>query len=160
LVARGPVEADGVVRKNLARLTFGTDMATYKVKRQGKEYTVSVSDKADGGSTVTIDGLEFEVELVDGEARLGAPASPPVKFPAPPTSDLKGNGSVVAPISGQVVSILVGVGDSVRAGQVVLKLEAMKMENDIAAPISGIVDEISVNEGSEPKVGQLLMTIV
>jgi biotin carboxyl carrier protein len=51
------------------------------------------------------------------------------------------------------------VGDSVSAKQVVLKLEAMKMENDIASPVSGIVKEIAVSEGSETSAGQLLMTI-
>jgi biotin carboxyl carrier protein len=138
---------------------LGTGMATYKVKRQGKEYTVSVADKADGGSTVTIEGHEFEVELVEGEARLGPPASTPTIPVAVPAIDPASNGSIVAPIPGQVVSILVNVGDSVHAGQVVLKLEAMKMENDITSPISGVVKEIPVSEGSEPGIGQLLMTI-
>jgi biotin carboxyl carrier protein len=135
-------------------------MATYKVKRQGKEYTVSVTDKAGGGSTVTIEGREFEVELVDGEARLGAPASTPIIPVAVPAVDSANGGSICAPIPGQVVSILVNVGDSVDAGQVVLKLEAMKMENDITSPISGIVEEIFASEGSEPRVGELLMRIV
>jgi biotin carboxyl carrier protein len=134
-------------------------MATYKVKREGKEYTVSVSDTSGGASTVSIDGREFEIELVDGEARLGASAARPI-LPTPASlGDIASDGSVRAAIPGQVVSILVQVGDSVQAGQVLLKLEAMKMENDVVAPISGTVEEISVSEGSEPMVGHLLMKI-
>jgi biotin carboxyl carrier protein len=136
-------------------------MATYKVKRQGKEYTVSVSDKVAGGATVLIEGREFEVELVDGDARI-AGAGRSVDIPtAKPTDDhdSDSDGSVIAPIPGLVVSVLVNVGDSVDAGQVVLKLEAMKMENDISAPVSGTVEKITVQQGSEPKVGDLLMKI-
>jgi pyruvate carboxylase subunit B len=69
------------------------------------------------------------------------------------------DGTIVAPIPGKIVSIHVKVGDSVSIDQVVLTLEAMKMENDIASPVSGIVKEITVSEGSETSVDQLLMTI-
>ena len=65
----------------------------------------------------------------------------------------------MAPIPGKVVSIHVKVGDSVSANQVVIKLEAMKMENDIASPVSGTVTEIAVSEGTEAAGGQLLMLI-
>ena len=69
------------------------------------------------------------------------------------------DGRIVAPISGKIISIHVAIGDLVAADQLVLKLEAMKMENEIAAPIAGIVKEIAVSEGSDTTTGQLLMTI-
>lgn len=146
-------------------------MATYKVKSQGVEYTVTVVDKVGGGGTVTIDGREFHVECTGGEASP-AVSPPPVTSasgaiataPAPsapaavPVASV-GDGAIVAPIPGKIISIHVKVGDSVSAKQVVLKLEAMKMENDIASPVSGTVKEIAVSEGSETSAGQLLMTI-
>jgi biotin carboxyl carrier protein len=58
-----------------------------------------------------------------------------------------------------VIAINVSVGDTVTANQVVLKLEAMKMENDIATPSAGTVKEIAVSEGAEAAAGQLLMVI-
>ena len=70
-----------------------------------------------------------------------------------------GPGAIVAPIPGKVVAINVSVGDIVTANQVVLKLEAMKMENDIATPSGGTVKEIAVSEGAEATAGQLLMVI-
>jgi biotin carboxyl carrier protein len=138
-------------------------MATYKVKSQGVEHTVTVVDKATGGSLVTIDGREFDVKLSDGDTdpavspRLTAPAwrSIPMASTAAPIGD----GKIVAPISGTIISVDVKVGDSVSVDQVVLKLEAMKMENDITATVSGTVKEIAVSEGADTSTGQLLMTI-
>jgi biotin carboxyl carrier protein len=148
-------------------------MATYKVTSQGVEYTVTIVDKATGGSLVTIDGHEFDVKLSGGDMDVaiasrpaaagwrpiamasGAGASRRAASPAAPVED----GKIVAPISGTIISIHVAVGDFVSADQLVLKLEAMKMENEIASPIAGIVREISVSEGSDAATGQLLMTI-
>ena len=136
-------------------------METYKVKSQDVEYTVTVVDKATGGGTVTIEDREFHVEFTGGEANSARSQSPvTVAFGAMATPIAPvGDGFIVAPISGKIISIHVKVGDSVLIDQVVLKLEAMKMENEIASPVSGTVKEIAVSEGSEPSSGQLLMTI-
>lgn len=146
-------------------------MATYQVKSQGKQYTVTVVDRATGGGTVTVEDHEFIVEYVGGEALptarnpvavapIAAPTAPGPAAPSPVRAPAAvGEGSVVAPIPGKVVAIHVKVGDAVSVDQVVLKLEAMKMENDIVAPVSGKVLEIAVSEGSEAAAGQLLMSI-
>ncbi len=136
-------------------------METYKVKSRNVEYKVTVVDKATGGGTVTIEDRQFHVEFIGSEANPAT--SQPLVTPAfgaiaTPVAAV-GDGTIVAPIPGVVVSIHVKVGDSVLVDQLVLKLEAMKMENEIASPISGIVKEIAVSEGSEPSTGQLLMTI-
>ncbi len=136
-------------------------METYKVKSRNVEYTVTVVDKATGGGTVTIEDREFHVEFTGSEANPATsqpPVTPAFGATATPVAAV-GDGTIVAPIPGVVVSIHVKVGDSVLVDQLVLKLEAMKMENEIASPISGIVKEIAVSEGSEPSTGQLLMTI-
>jgi len=143
-------------------------MATYRVKSAGVEYTVTVVDKATGGSTVTIGDREFDVELI-GRETLAAGSQPsvsaawgaiaPASIPDTSAAASVGDGTILAPISGKIISIHVKVGDAVLANQVVLKLEAMKMENDIASPVAGIVKEIAVNEGSETTTGELLMTI-
>jgi biotin carboxyl carrier protein len=136
-------------------------MDTYKVKSRGVEYTATVVDKVTGGGTVTIEDREFQVAFTGSEARRAKsqlPVMPVIGSTSAPIAEI-GDGSIVAPISGVVVSIHVKVGDSVSVDQVVLKLEAMKMENEITAPVSGIVKEIAVSEGSEPSTDQLLMTI-
>ena len=139
-------------------------MAKYKVKLDGKDYEVSVVDKG-SGATVTVEGRSFEVQpAISREASAPAatavvptPAAAPARRSSAPVGG--GSGTVCAPIPGVVTKVLVSVGDAVTIGQVVLKLEAMKMENDIATPVAGSVKEISVVDGTEVKDGQLLLVI-
>jgi biotin carboxyl carrier protein len=58
-----------------------------------------------------------------------------------------------------VTAVLVKAGDTVAAGQIVLKLEAMKMENDIATPAAGTVKAVHISQGSEVSSGQLLVEV-
>ena len=145
-------------------------MATYKVKSNGTEHTVHIADNPGGGATVTVDDEEvFQVEFTGGGAEVpaamaGLPVVHAAHAPAASASASaeavpSGPGSVTAPIPGKILSIDAAVGDRVDAGQVVLTLEAMKMENNVVAPISGVVSQISVGEGSEVASGQLLMVI-
>ncbi len=108
---------------------------------------------------------EFTVE-VDGEpyrVRVRGAASPPAdaetavrRAPARPAS---GNGAIQAPMQGMVVKVKVAKGDRVKLGDVVLILEAMKMQNDIQATVSGTVREIYVREGAIVSANDVLMTI-
>jgi biotin carboxyl carrier protein len=68
-------------------------------------------------------------------------------------------GEVTAPIPGLIVELCVGAGDTVEQGAVLLRLEAMKMQNPILAHASGIVTEVFVRKGSEVSDGELLLTI-
>ena len=145
-------------------------MATYKVKSNGTEHTVHILDNPGGGATVTVDDDEvFQVEFTGGGAEVPAamaelPVVHAAHAPAAPTATSKtleaaGPGGIAAPIPGKILSIDVAIGDHVDAGQVVLTLEAMKMENNVVAPISGVVSQVVVGEGSEVASGQLLMVI-
>ncbi len=87
-------------------------------------------------------------------ATAGSTAEPAAHAPA-----RSGAGAVVAPLPGVVTRILVAVGDRVEAGQVVLKLEAMKMENDISTAVAGTVRNVEVADGAEVSDGQLLMVV-
>ena len=161
-------------------------MATYKVRSNDSEHTVNVVDNATGGATVTIEGCDetFQVEFLGGTgaeiaaanaATGGAPiaaaiAPSPVAGPvaaapiaAAPVARApavaQGAGAVVAPIPGKILSVNVAVGDSVELNQVLMKLEAMKMENNISAPMAGTVQSIEVAVGSEVSDRQLLAVI-
>ena len=70
-----------------------------------------------------------------------------------------GRGAVLAPIPGVITKVCVVEGEEVKAGQTVVKLEAMKMENDITALISGTVKQVAVAEGNEVSDGQLLVVV-
>lgn len=68
-------------------------------------------------------------------------------------------GSVTAPMNGQVVKLVKKVGDSVESGEIVLILEAMKMENEVGAPVSGVLKELNVEPGQTVSPGQLLFCV-
>ncbi|MDP3283735.1 MAG: acetyl-CoA carboxylase biotin carboxyl carrier protein subunit, partial [Desulfobacterales bacterium] len=70
-----------------------------------------------------------------------------------------GSASIVAPIPGVILDIAVQVGDKVEAGQTVVIIEAMKMENNLVSSTDGIVREIRVQKGAKVKTGDLIMII-
>ncbi len=138
-------------------------MATYKVKAYGKEYTVEVLEQA-SGARVVVEGCSFEVESVaPGPVPRQAPARTAPSGPAPARAAVRkatpGRGAVVAPIPGVITEVCVAEGEEVRAGQTVVKLEAMKMENDITALVAGVVKKIAVDKGTEVSDGQLLVLV-
>lgn len=93
-----------------------------------------------------------------GKAAKPAPAAAPAATPAAAKGG-GGRGAVVAPIPGVITKVCVAEGDVVKAGDVVVKLEAMKMENDIMALVGGTVKQVAVAEGNEVSDGQLLVLV-
>ena len=120
---------------------------------------------------ITVEGktYEMDVELIGANGAVVAPvakaASPVVTAPkaAPAPAKAKpaevGSGSVVAPMPGTILKVLKATGDAVKAGEVVLILEAMKMENEITAPASGTVGSLNLTEGSTVAGGDLLFEV-
>ncbi len=125
---------------------------------------------------ITVEGVAYEVdvEVLDetGEVAASLPtaASIPASRPAPPASApsrpapaaapapaASGDKLVKAPIAGTVVAIKVNVGDQINKDQVLLVMEAMKMETNIASPSAGKVKSIAVAPGAAVKTGQLLV---
>ena len=121
-----------------------------RVTVDGETFEVELSQ--DGNRwTATIDGQTFEVQ-VEGEE---GPATR-----ARRTGSRKSkSGNVSTTIPGKVVTIEVAVGQSVREGDVVLVLEAMKMQNEVAAPISGTVTEINCAAGENVEANVPLIII-
>ena len=113
---------------------------------------------------VTVDQTEYEIEVeVQEEERQGlgpivigvnAGSNPiPTKASMPATS----SNAVVAPLAGTVSRVLVAEGDEIEAGQVLLVLEAMKMETEITAPAAGTISGILVEPGDAVQGGQALI---
>ncbi len=112
---------------------------------------------------VNVNGTDYEITLeeVTG-AEASKPAAPaPQAAPAPAAAPAASAGSeqVVSPMPGNILNINVKVGDTVKKGQVLLILEAMKMENEIMAPKDGTVTAVNVQKGSTVESGALLVTI-
>ena len=94
-----------------------------------------------------------------GRADAATPQRAPRPRPGAGAGAGGGNGTISAPMQGTIVKVLVSVGDTVEAGQAVLVLEAMKMENHINAEASGTVREVRVQEGDTVGTGDVLVVI-
>ena len=129
---------------------------------------------------ITVEGKTYEVEVeVVEDAPVGsplrgatvptatmvppvtpAPAAPRPDVAAAPIAAVEPTGNVVnAPIVGTIMQLKVAVGESVAVNQVLLVMEAMKMETNIASPVAGRVTAIHVSAGQAVKAGQLLMEL-
>jgi methylmalonyl-CoA carboxyltransferase small subunit len=86
-----------------------------------------------------------------------APVAPPAGGPAPGPSDLNEEKVCRSPISGIVVKVPAQAGQKIQTGDILLVLEAMKMETNITAPIAGTIAKMNVNAGDSVKAGQVLV---
>ncbi|HRA36001.1 MAG TPA: acetyl-CoA carboxylase biotin carboxyl carrier protein subunit, partial [Acidimicrobiales bacterium] len=113
---------------------------------------------------LAVDGvsLPFDVathpDLVVVDSPLGSLALQPVsRFPDP--DHQAAPGSLLAPMPGSVVRVAVAEGDEVSEGQVLLWLEAMKMQHEVRAPLAGVVAELAVAAGQQVEVGEVLAVV-
>ena len=123
----------------------------YEVMLNNKKYEIEVDE-----CSVALKGVS-EVATPVASAPV---ASAPVAAPAPvaPTASASGT-NVVSPMPGSILAVNITNGQSVRAGEVLLILEAMKMENDIVAPCDGIVKQVLVTKGTTVETDQVLVII-
>lgn len=120
-------------------------MKSYTITVNGTAYDVTVEETA-GGSTAAVPA-----------AKKAAPAKKaPAKAAA---SGTKGSVSVSAPMPGKILSVKASVGQQVKKGDVIIILEAMKMENEIVAPQDGTIASIDTNEGASVEAGNVLATL-
>lgn len=119
---------------------------------------------------ITVNGTSYDVsveELSGGAAPVAAPvAAAPVVAPAPaapaapaPAAGGAGSVKVSSPMPGKILAVKANVGDSVKKGQVILILEAMKMENEVVAPEDGTIASIDVTVGASVESGDTLATL-
>jgi len=123
-------------------------MSKYRIKLNGKEY-------------------ELEVEAMDGS--VPAPKSPATKAvatPAPSAASASkasaapaSKGAVISPMPGTILKVNKAQGDTIKAGESVVVLEAMKMENDITAPADGVIKSLNVSQGQTVSKGDVLFEV-
>lgn len=113
--------------------------------------------------TITVNGTPYDVTVDEAgaSAPVAAPAAPTAKpaAPAPAVSGAEGSIKVEAPMPGTILDVKTSVGASVKSGDVLCILEAMKMENDIVAPADGTVASIAANKGDSVEAGQIIVTL-
>ncbi len=131
-------------------------MRKFLINVNGNSYEVEVEEIRDGSAVVA-----------PAAPRAAAPAqksAPAAKAAAPvsksaPVAVPAGASTVVAPMPGTILSVNVKVGDSVKKGQVLCILEAMKMENEIMAAGDAKVSSIAINSGDSVNTGQVLIVL-
>ncbi|WP_297067357.1 biotin/lipoyl-containing protein [Thermococcus sp.] len=125
---------------------------------------------------VVVDGVEYEVEVEElsggtfragfNEKTHGVQAGEAAQTPSPapstpraPVAPTTGGNVVAAPMPGKILRLLVGEGERVKAGQDLLLMEAMKMENEVSCLKDGVVKRILVREGDTVDTGQALIEL-
>ena len=148
----------------------------YEYKVKGVDYEVEIQDIEGNIANVTVNGIPFEVEMkqpvkaAKQKVKLGTPAAAPVASTSPasaapaapaekPAAPAASGKPVVAPLPGTINDIKVKVGDKVNAGDTVVILEAMKMQNNIEAESAGTIASINVNKGDAVMEGDTLVVI-
>lgn len=142
-------------------------MKEYKYKINGNTYKVAIGDIEDNIAHVEVNGTPYNVEMEKAPKAAVKPiARPASKAPAAPTSQVvkpaaasTGKSGVKSPLPGVILDIKVNVGDTVKKGQVIIILEAMKMENNINADKDGKITAINVSKGDSVLEGTDLVII-
>lgn len=115
---------------------------------------------------ITVNGTAYDVVVEEVEngaapAPVQAPVAKPVAAPAPakkPAQAVTGT-KIISPMPGKILDVKVAAGASVKRGQVVMILEAMKMENEIVAPEDGVIADIIVAAGTSVEAGDVLASM-
>ena len=115
--------------------------------------------------TITVNGTAYDVEVEEkGGAGAAAPKAAPKAAPAPAPAPAAapvaaGATTVSAPMPGKVLEVKCKAGDAVKSGDVLLILEAMKMQNEIMAPADGTVSDVRVSAGSTVNTGDVMVVM-
>jgi biotin carboxyl carrier protein len=117
---------------------------------KGKSYDVRVTPTPAGALTLQTAHHEFTAEVVDPRSWRGRRHG---------ALEVEGRQQILAPMPGKIIRVLVQTGDKVEAGQGLLVVEAMKMQNEIRSPKSGTVERLLVKEGQPVNAGEILAWI-
>ncbi len=121
--------------------------------------------------TITVNGVAYDVTVEEGAGAVAAPvAAAPVAAPkaapaaapkaaAPAATGAAGAVKVNAPMPGKILAVKTQVGAAVKKGEVILILEAMKMENEIVAPQDGTIASVNVSVGASVESGEVMVTL-
>jgi biotin carboxyl carrier protein len=117
---------------------------------EGQSFEINVTPSSDGKLKLQTRAQEFTAEVIDPRAWSGRRHS---------NVEAEGRQQIVAPMPGKIVRVLVQAGDHVAAGQGLVVIEAMKMQNEIRSPKSGTVERILAKEGQPVNAGEVLAWI-
>jgi biotin carboxyl carrier protein len=123
---------------------------TYSILLNGESYQIRVAPRPDGTLTLHTGLAEYQAEVGDPRSWRGRRHG---------ALEAEGRQPVAAPMPGKVVRLLVGEGDRVEAGQGLVVVEAMKMQNEIRSPKRGKVEKLLAREGQPVNAGEVLVWV-
>lgn len=138
-------------------------MKNYNMKINGQDYNAKILEFNANHAKVNVNGVDFDIEFLNDNQEVKnnyiqtdkpLPVVPQIK-----SSSKQGFNEVKAPIPGVVVSVLKNEGDKVKTGDLLLTLEAMKMESEILSPVDGTIEKIFVKDKSPVQEGDLMVKI-
>jgi len=133
-------------------------MKKFNVTVNGKTYAVEVEEVGAGQGGFTYQPVAQAAPIASPQAPKAAPAATPTPAPKAPSGPVEGE-TISAPMPGTILDIKVSEGQNVKAGDILLILEAMKMENEIVSPKDGVVNKIHTSKSSTVSTGDALVTI-
>lgn len=143
-------------------------MKEYKLKINGTDYAISIEDSEENAANVEVNGTPFKVEFDKPVKKAAAPvkfarkATPGranVVIDKPAVESVAGGTRVTTPLPGVILEVAVKEGQSVKKGQKIVVLEAMKMENVIEATCDGTIKELKVSKSDSVLEGDTIAII-
>ncbi|MFW6371174.1 MAG: biotin/lipoyl-containing protein [Bacteroidota bacterium] len=137
-------------------------MNKFKFTIRGNDYEVEISKMEDNLATIEVNGTSYEVEIHREVKKTKTPKiiRKPVPHEEKPVERKQGGTSpVTAPLPGTIMSMNVKEGDIVKKNQVLLIMEAMKMENNVLAEKDGVIEKINVKAGDSVLQGDVLIEL-
>ena len=142
-------------------------MKEYNLKINGTDYAVNIKNIEDNKATLTVNGAEYQVEVGGITTKPTKVVNKGVQTPTmqseePVVKPAASSGSanpLKSPLPGVILDVMVKEGDAVKAGQTLLILEAMKMENNIESDRDGVIERLNARKGDSVLEGDVLLTI-
>src|SRR6267142_2981583 len=161
---------DVTIGEKTWRVELSQVSGAWQCKLDGREIALDFAPTQNGCGSLLVDGRSYEVRqqstgggpgIAVGREQFDVSIRDPRSLRSRRRSDTAGDGikKITAPMPGKVVRILVAAGAEVEAGQSVLVIEAMKMQNELKSPKKGILRKIAVGEGSAVEAGQILAEV-
>jgi len=123
---------------------------TFSILLKGESHQIRIAPRPDGSLTVHTGLAEYHAEVIDPRSWRGRRHG---------ALEAEGRQQIAAPMPGKVVRLLVKAGDAVEAGQGLLVVEAMKMQNEIRSPKSGKIEKLFATEGQAVNAGEVLLWV-
>jgi biotin carboxyl carrier protein len=159
-----------IIRGKTRRVELFRAGSGWQCRLDGKDFPADIAFSRPGVLSILVDGKSYEVKqqpaageagVVIGEESFNVVVRDPRSLAARRRAGDDGNGvrKISAPMPGKVVRILIPAGSPVEAGQAVLVIEAMKMQNELKSPKRGTVKRLTVGEGAAVEAGQVLAEV-